>query len=51
MPKDVKLTTKQKWSPVDAIINNIEARKSTGGKACLTDLDEYINHAFNTKKD
>ena len=47
MPKRIDLTTAQKWSRVDQIINTIERRKAEGQTPCISPTETYINDTFN----
>lgn len=43
-----ELTDKEKWYPVDRMLNNINSRKKRGDKnPCYNELEEYINYNFN----
>ena len=42
-----ELSTKEKWAPVDRIIETINERKEKGEEPCKTGLEEYVNANFN----
>jgi hypothetical protein len=44
------IPTEQKWREVDNLINNINRRRANGEVACLTGLDEYLDHNFNPER-
>ena len=46
----VTIPTEQKWREVDNLIANINRRRAEGDKPCLTGLDEYLDHQFNTER-
>ena len=42
-----ELTIKEKWYPVDQIINNIKYRKRAGLQPTTNDLEDYVDYNFN----
>ena len=48
-----ELTTKEKWKPVDQILERIESNRKINGKPYEYPIDEYIDYHFgnNPKRD
>lgn len=44
---EVILTTKQKWSVVDSMLDLINARRSRGEQPYYSDLEKYVYETFN----
>ena len=45
-----EISTEKKWKEVDNIIRNINTRRKSGKRPCITDLDHYIDQEFNHDK-
>lgn len=48
--KTAKLTTEEKWRPVDKIIREIDKRRANGYHPYVNKEDEYIDYTFNKGK-